>query len=450
MSTSLDSSAPALTLPSLPLEILGRTSTYLTLTLTESDVWSFLLALRAGPSLSRTVKHWYLKGNAAYITEYVFAFVLDDYRSARSASTNASLIASEQKMRNMDSLIDTVSADLQGWMEINVDWKEACRPYGKTQSEPSGLLITDNTVLSNTSLRACIEPSESNHLTLDETNDNFDSAFRDEFAPGSIVVGIDGVNVLGRPYEEVKGMIEEAKDVKLMSESAEFFFTNPAFAIDLGLFDVLRFIAEDIFGVDFSRFHERTYGGLRFPDVSYTSYSPFVHALAQPDPRFFDYFLSLDGVDLNPRFSSSSIAGEPTLFHTMIGQGCPFYDTIRSSIGDTALLSRLKDILMSGKVDVGALNSLRIAPLYYLIYNPSHLQRFYNHRRLDFQYDTFDLQLAAAFLDAGASVADSHLNIYALPDRRGYRGTLVKLLQAENKAERDAIIANLMSRKRKR
>ena len=105
---------------------------------------------------------------------------------------------------------------------------------------------------------------------------------------------------------------------------------------------------------------------------------------------------------------------------------------------------------MSGKVDVGALNSLRIAPLYYLIYNPSHLQRFYNHRRLDFQYDTFDLQLAAAFLDAGASVADSHLNIYALPDRRGYRGTLVKLLQAENKAERDAIIANLMSRKRKR
>ena len=447
MITSLDSSAPALALPALPLEILGRTSTYLTLTLTESDVWSFLLALRAGPSLSRTVKHCYLKGNAAYITEYIFAFVLDDYRSARSASTHASLIASE----NMDSLIDTVSADLQGWMEINVDWKEACRPYGKTQSEPSGLFITDNTVLSNKSLMACIEPSESNHLTLDETNDKFDSVFRDEFAPGSIVVGIDGVDVLGRPYEEVKGMIEEAKEVKLMSESAEFFFTNPAFAIDLGLFDVARFVVEDIFGVDFSRFHERTYGGLRFSDVSYT-YSPFVHALAQPDPRFFRYFLSLDGVDPNPRFSSSSIAGEQTLIHTMIGQGCHqfIYDTIRSSIGDTALLSRLKAILKSEKVDVGALNSLRIAPLYYLIYNPNHLQRFYNHRRLDFQYDKFDLQLAAAFLDAGASVADSRLNIYALPDRRGYRGTLVKLLQAENKAERDAIIANLMSRKRKR
>ena len=56
----------------------------------------------------------------------------------------------------------------------------------------------------------------------------------------------------------------------------------------------------------------------------------------------------------------------------------------------------------------------------------------------------------AAFLDAGASVADLHLHVYALPDRRGYRGTLVRLLQAENKAERDAIVANLMSRKRKR
>lgn len=436
MSTPLDSSAPALTLPSLPLEILGRTSTYLTLTLTESDVWSFLLALRAGPSLSRTVKHWYLKGNDTYITEYLFALVLDDDRSADTTEA--------RRTKRMELLIDKLSTDLQGWMEINSDWKDACRPYNSTK----GLFITDNTILSNKRLRACIEPSESNHATLDETSEIFYSVFHKEFAPGSIVVGIDGVDLLGLPYEAVEGMINEANDVKLMSESAEFFFTNPAFAIDLGLFDVLRFIVEDIFGVDCSRSHKCTYGGLRFPDASDASYSPLLHALAQPDPRFFDYFLSLDGVDLNPRFSS--IAGEPTLFHTMIGQGCPFYDTIRSSIGDTSLLSRLKAILKSEKVDVGALNSLRIAPLYYLIYNPNHLQRFYNHQRLYFKYDTFDLQLAAALLDAGASVTDSHLNIYALPDRRGYRGTLVKLLQAENKAERDAIITNLMSRKRKR
>ena len=347
----------------------------------------------------------------------------------------------------MELLIDKLSADLQGWMEINADWKGACRPYISTNE----LLITDNTVLSNKSLRACLGFSESNHLTLDETRGNFaSSVFRDEFTPGSIVVGIDGVDVLGRPYDEVKSMAQTAKEVKLMPESAEFFFTNPAFAIDLGLFDVLRFIVEDIFGVDCSRSHKCTYGGLRFPDASDTSYPPLLHALAQPDPRFFDYFLSLDGVDLNPSFSSFSFSGEPTLFHTMIGQRCPAYDAIRSTIGDTTLLSRLKDILKSGKVDANALNSLRFPPLYYLIYDPDTAKRFYNRRRVDFTYDAFDLELVAAFLDAGASVADSHLDIYALPDRRGYRGTLVMLLEAENKAERDKIISNLKSRKRKR
>ena len=399
--------------------------------MTESDVWSYLLALRAGPSLSRTVKNWYLKGNAGYLTDYLFAFVLDDDQSAST---------------RMELLIDKLSADLQGWMEINVDWRDACRPY----SSAKGLFITENTVLLNSSFKECLGISESNHVTLDETSDNFDSVFRNECTPGSIIVGIDGVDLLGRSYEEVKGMIDEAKDVKLMPESAEFFFTNAAFAIDLGLFDVLRFIVEDIFGVDCSRSHKCTYGGLRFPDASDTSYPPLLHALAQPDPRFFDYFLALDGVDLNPSFSSFSFSGEPTLFHTMIGQRCPAYDVIRSTIGDTALLSRLKAILKSGTVDVNALNSLRFPPLYYLIYDPNTAKRFYNRRRLDFQYDTFDLELAAAFLDSGASVADSHLNIYALPDRRGYRGTLVKLLEAENKAERDMIISNLKSRKRKR
>ena len=238
---SSESAAP--TLSSLPAELLGRTSTFLPLKVAESGVLSFLLTLKASPSLSRTVKHWYLKGNASYIEDYLYQFVSE-------------YLKNQKRRKRGEKAVGILSTGLQSWMEINVGWRDACRPCGSTDSELSGLFITDNSVKSHEIFLEFATTSwRSNHLTLvdrrlfvhryrspDEAPDVEHDVFHEKFVPESVVAAIDGIDVLGLPFSQVKEMIRGAQNVKLLCKAAEFFFTNAAFAIELGLFDLFRFI----------------------------------------------------------------------------------------------------------------------------------------------------------------------------------------------------------------
>ena len=59
----------------LPAELLGRAATFLNLTYGENEVMPLLLALAPlakDGSTARTIKHWYLKDNAAYLRDYLY------------------------------------------------------------------------------------------------------------------------------------------------------------------------------------------------------------------------------------------------------------------------------------------------------------------------------------------------------------------------------------------
>ena len=317
-------------------------------------------------------------------------------------------------------------------------WRDACRPYGSTDSELSGLFITENSVKSHEMLlEFATTNSKSNHLTLmdrrlfvhryrspDEAPDVEHDVFHEKFVPESVIAGIDGTDVLGLPFSQAKEMVRGAQNVKLLCKAAEIFFTNAAFAIELGLFGLFRFIIEDI-GTDLSY---NMYCGLRLVEQPLV-----VHALVKADPRYFYYLLSLDTIDPNPTLPGIGLIPDrsATLLHTTMGEHSPFLDLTFVAKDALEDVRRAKAIIQSEKVNVNTRNSYGFTPLDYLIYNPRahiHTPRIV-HNRTIYSYDIVDIYLTKAILDKGGIMATDDLGtiLSFLPDRRGHRGIIAEL-----------------------
>ena len=209
----------------------------------------------------------------------------------------------------------------------------------------------------------------------DETPDVEHDVFHEKFVPDRVVAGIDGIDALGLPFSQVKEMIQGAQNVKLLCKAAEFFFTNAAFAIELGLFDLFRFIIEDIC-TDLSY---NKHGGLRLVDL------PLVgHALVQADPRYFDYLLSLDAIDPNPTLPpiiSNWTHRSSTLLHITMGEHSPFLDFTFEAEDAPEDIRRAKAIIQSEKVDVNTRNSYGFTPLDYLLAREAIISDFESRKR---------------------------------------------------------------------
>ena len=438
----------------LPAELWGRAATFLDLTDEENEVMPLLLALAPlakDGSISRTIKHWYLKDNVAYLRDYLYAQI--------------KWFASVPKER-----INGISASLKYWLELNPGWKTALNPYG-SEDEKNALsdqFITDNVIdlrLPDSIVEAMMSDytfeTRSRHFSMIESDiihlaleEPAESVFEGKFVNGSIFVGIGGLDVRTISYSEVCLMLTKQKGkhkIKVMPECIEYFFLSPANAIDFGLFDVLRFIVEDV-GVDCSY----EYRGVHFNSDEYLGVPLITHGLAQSDPRFFEYLLSLDNVNPNAivhldLVDDADDENGPTLLH-MLGSYNPIFEELQKVIEPHALTKRLETLLQHNNVNVNAENEHGRTPLFTIFRKMNKLNFDYrNHvlsskdgKRKFYRYKEIELYVVKALLDAGASTES--INVDLLPDRDEHnRGTMAKLIEAEDKAARDAIIAGLSS-----
>ena len=96
---------------------------------------------------------------------------------------------------------------------------------------------------------------------------------------------------------------------------------------------------------------------------------------------------------------------------------------------------RIKHLLDRPEVDVNEEDRHGHTPLWHIVNSGNKFTRN-------------DLLIVKTFLDAGAETES--IDLSELPDRRGYRGTLCKLIDAGSRSARDDIIASLRPLKRKR
>ena len=445
-------------LASIPAEVWGRVSTYLEICYSNgSEVMRLLLALSALHNtsktdtkiISQTIRHWYLKGNVKYLREFLYApFCL-------------------MGMTPPPEIIEITSCAFRCWLEVNPGWKTALNPHGS--SEGKNLLldqfISDNTLdlrepeqeVSDI-LSACAMETGTGHLSMNPADASIlelekpVALFKDPFTPGSIIVGVDGIDVRAMHYDDVYNMIKEKEhcEIKTMPEFAEFFFLNAAVAIDLGCFALLRFLIEDV-GIDCSR----EYCGIKFDYDSSWGTPLIVHCLGQPDTQIFEYFVSLDAVELNPIIyqdvddDADDLKG-PTLLH-MMASYAPIFEDLQNMIEPAVLIQRLEILLQNEKVNVNVENEHGRTPLFTLFRRMNKMNFDYRNHVLSntdgkkkfYRYKEIELRVAKALLDAGASTETVDVNV--LPDREGHRGIMADLIEAKDKAARDIVISRLDS-----
>eukprot|EP00563_Minutocellus_polymorphus_P007527 CAMPEP_0181021986 /NCGR_PEP_ID=MMETSP1070-20121207/1276_1 /TAXON_ID=265543 /ORGANISM="Minutocellus polymorphus, Strain NH13" /LENGTH=235 /DNA_ID=CAMNT_0023098903 /DNA_START=359 /DNA_END=1065 /DNA_ORIENTATION=- len=235
-----------------------------------------------------------------------------------------------------------------------------------------------------------------------------------------------------------------------MSEYLEYFFLNPAVAVDLGLFDLLRFMVEEL-GVDCTR----NRNGIRCQGDEFDDLPLMAHAIIQTDPQIFQYVLSLDSVSPNPEIMmvvDNDIEDVEDYNTSMIGSHNPIGDAIRDSYHvPTSFIQRLELILNSKNVD--SLNIRNETPLDALI---RHSYSSYKKNRYTYSYASMDIRIAKAFLDAGARERicltrsiprhDKHLGGFQTTHRAEMRA----LFTASDEPQRCAVIAKLRRGKRAR
>ena len=446
---------PATGLASVPAEVWGRTSTYLEICYSNgSEVMRLLLALSGlhnktdMKNISEVIKRWYLKNNVTFLKRFLYA----PFAIGRKPPYN---------------IIEQKHHVLRYWMEVNPGWKTALNPCESSEGKDSlsDQFISENTLdLRETGqdvgdiLSTCAMETGTGHLTIDGKDARIlamekpVALFKVPFIPGSIVVGIDGIDVRAMSYDDVYNMImkKEQCEIKTMPEFVEFFFLNPAVAIDSGSIDLFRFLIEDV-GMDCSR----GYCGIEFDYDGFWSTPLIVHCLGQPDSRLFEYFISLESAELNPIiyqdiFDDADDENGPHLLHTIAAYN-PIFEDLQKLVEPAVLIQRLERLLQNEKVNVNVENEHGRTPLFTLFRRMNKLNFDYRNHVLSntdgkkkfYRYKEIELRVAKALLDAGAFTTS--IDVSVLPDREGHRGIMIDLIEATDKAARDAIIARLDS-----
>ena len=250
---------------------------------------------------------------------------------------------------------------------------------------------------------------------------------------------MDGVDVSKMDFEETKDLIlqrsSKPKTLRVLHSVYWCFFLNPAIALDLGLLDVLRNIVEHT-NIDVNTSRSR---GINFDN----GMPLLVRALVHPDARLFEYLLTIDGLDLNPTVDSSLYIPIFSGMYITLNRSKPMLhaltkDIITDALNDTDLdVMRIKQLLDKGSDVMNAEDRHGNTPLWHIVHTDS-----------DESFSRNDLMLAKCFLDSGAST--NGIDLTELPNRRGYRGKMASLIEAEDRAARDKVIASLRPLKRKR
>ena len=445
-------SATQLTITSLPSEILGRIATFLDIfhhaassANHRGDVSSFLSVVGRLQHAAPHIQRAYLTNSVHYL----------HFCGSRDGIT--------PRWRNDDFDVAHTRNNLQLWMNINDGWRDAHKPYIAQRPIPNlhadivlKPIVTDEDAdrLEEELLDA------SDHLTFESmpkalfrgapsttssgadnngTNQTTTTTLPEDF-PYDVVIRIDGVDCTGMPYDEVKQLImkrsDKEKKIRCLHSVFWCFFLNSAIATDLGLLDVLRNCIEQI-GVDINFVGRR---GLRFNN---SGMHLLTRALVHPDRRLFEYLLGQKGIKLNPEVTDHMYIPVFNNFFITLNRSKPLLHSLTSDVildalddSDSELDAlRIKQLLDRAEVDVNEEDRHGRTALWHIVNSGNNFTRN-------------DLMVVKTFLDAGAETES--IDLTELPDRRGYRGKLCKLIEAGSRSARDDIIASLRPLKRKR
>jgi len=475
MASPNTSSTSTTDLTSLPSEILGRVGTYLDIfhhaagsTHGRGEISSFVSVVRhAAPHIQRA----YLANSVHYLH---FCGSKDGVTARWRHDQFDALHARDNLLR---------------WMDINEGWQHAHKPYIDERPIPSlqADIVLQPIVTDGDAERLESELLDaSDHLTFEGMPSQL---FRgadgrqilEEDYPFDVVIGIDGVDVTSMPYEQVKDLITKrtGKEKKIrclhsvfwcffLSESGtprgqatnsnrfdlvvvnatliylfsphllalHRWYVDSAIATDLGLLDVLRNCVEQV-GVDVNFVGRR---GLRFNS---TGMHLLTRALVHPDRRLFDYLMHQKDIELNPEVTDNLYIPVFNNFFITLNRSRPLLHSLTSDVildaldtSDSELdVLRIKQLLDRAEIDVNEEDRHGHTPLWHIVNSGNNFTRN-------------DLLMVKLFLDAGAETES--IDLTELPDRRGYRGTLCKLIEAGSRSARDDIVASLRPLKRKR
>mmetsp|Transcript_27578 Transcript_27578/g.59924 ORF Transcript_27578/g.59924 Transcript_27578/m.59924 type:complete len:408 (-) Transcript_27578:108-1331(-) len=389
----------------LPPELIGRAATYLDIR--GGDFWKLFtfVAGRRDNIEKRIIKRVYLERNVQlilYVSDVYSVFPLEKARMIRLGEA------------------------CRQWMEFNDDWRNSIKPYHGIDMPGMFADVELKAIRDEDVCSVLVMYCPSGHVGKPSIL-SASAYFSDDspaFRRNAVVVGIDGRDVSGLDFEDVTRLLYEGHStptkLRLMTSGAAHIFLNPAVAIDLGLTEVLRYLIEDV-EIDVNT---QSYGGVVFNHRM----PPIAHALVHPDPSAFQYLTSVSGLDANPvLLSFTGYERAFTLLHQL-------------AFGDCLLdVTRIVTLLNRDEVDVDALHGRGHTPLHCIIARTGADVAM---------YDRAHLMLAKALLDAGAST--DHVDLGFIPNRQGYNGMMLTLLEAADREERDDIIASLDRQKRRR
>ena len=197
------------------------------------------------------------------------------------------------------------------------------------------------------------------HYKLSSGSGPFDNNY-------SFVTSVNGTPCTS--FEHAKALLlEEGPDKRLQMATCVFaeIFLNPAFIVDLGLLDVLKFQIEEL-NLDVNY---QYCAGILFrvnpdqEDERHEGMPLLIHALAQPDQRLFDYLLSLKKIEANPVLEHSLDGTDVRDWECTLLHELPLLASYHLLDEDIDLISRIRCILEREEVDVNCHNHHDETPL---------------------------------------------------------------------------------------
>ena len=382
------------------------------------------LCLVFGRQTARVIRREYLSNNLLYL-DYL-------YFEAKSYSEDIVSMKKERRVK----FITTLNGALKQWMEENEWWKDACRDaavFAKgcdvCTKYPPIYKTSETKIASDEDRNQWIEALGINEANLIDLYFE-EGPLGDDY---TTVLAVDDIDLKNYTKEMTWEQAREAifkegdKKLRVMHDVFASIFLNPALAVDLGMLELFRFQAEDLMlDVNCQDYTGLFFNGVNNDDEEFQAGQPLLlHALINPDKRFFECLLSVADFDANPVIERDLKDGRDigrlraTFLHRLP-------HILRCDLPNNINICWVAHMIKVKEIDLGVQNAEGMSPLERLCYLRS---LTFGAFVLPSQSITkHDYDIAKMFLSAGAEVTQRALQYVRLSDPK--KEELLELLQS--------------------
>ena len=257
------------------------------------------LCLVFGRQTAQVVRREYLSNNLSYL----------DYLARETMYYSEQYVRME-KISRMKG-VSNLNGALEQWMQANPWWKDACRDAA-VFAKGGGVCAKYPPIYKTIEVKGFADNKERRKWNK-ALGTGRSSLVNLHFKGGPLgedytsVLAVDDVDLKNHSKEMTWEQVEEAMlkegHKRFRATHTDFvgFFLNPAMAIDLGMFELFRFQVEELM-LDVNC---QDYVGLFFAGVDddgdlLAGQPLLLHALLNPDKRFFDFLLTVADFEVNP------------------------------------------------------------------------------------------------------------------------------------------------------